>query len=138
LRSIPSNPSVGIAFPVENSIHKASARINAAAVSLQDLDGPGKGCPFAVTTLGKQRKNLEALVASGKTAVNGGKASAALPAAPATKPTSPASTKKAASPAATPVVHAAPATNSKVTVADIARLAADLSVKATQVWHSIG
>jgi hypothetical protein len=30
-----------------------------------------------------------------------------------------------------------PATNSKVTVADITRLAADLSVKATQVRHSI-
>jgi hypothetical protein len=41
-----------------NSIDNASARINAAAVSLQNLDGPGEGCPFAATTLGKQNKDL--------------------------------------------------------------------------------
>jgi hypothetical protein len=125
-----NSPSVGISFSVGISIADANAPINAATVSLQNFDGPGKVYSFAATTLGKQRKDLEALAASGKTAVDGSKAPAAPPAAPATKPASPASTKKAASPAVTPSVPATPATNGKVTAADIAHIAPDLGVKA--------
>jgi hypothetical protein len=85
--------------------------MNAAAVSLQHRNGPGKGCPFAATTLGKQGKDLETLAASGKTTINGGKVPAAPPAALTTKP-------------------ASATTNGKVTATDIARLAPDVGVKA--------
>jgi hypothetical protein len=46
------NPSVAMSFPTGSSKADQQARINAAAVTLQNLNGPGQGCPFASTTLG--------------------------------------------------------------------------------------
>jgi hypothetical protein len=54
------NPSVGISFPVGDSVADKQARITAAAITLQNLDGPGKGCPLVSTTLGVQSKALDA------------------------------------------------------------------------------
>ncbi|KAL0951892.1 hypothetical protein HGRIS_008549 [Hohenbuehelia grisea] len=55
-----NNPSVKISFPTDNSKESRLARINAASVSLQNLNGPGKGCPIVATTLQAQAKAIEA------------------------------------------------------------------------------
>ena len=47
-----NNPTVKVSFPTGDSKQDKSARINAAAITIQNLDGPGKGCPFASTKLG--------------------------------------------------------------------------------------
>jgi hypothetical protein len=51
-----NNPSVKISFPTGDSKQDKSARINAAAITLQNLNGAGKGCPFASTKLGALQK----------------------------------------------------------------------------------
>ncbi|KAI0292653.1 hypothetical protein B0F90DRAFT_1606854, partial [Multifurca ochricompacta] len=40
-----NNPSVSISFPEDGSKASQLARINAASVTLQNLNGSGKGCP---------------------------------------------------------------------------------------------
>ncbi|KAH7104657.1 hypothetical protein BKA62DRAFT_472175 [Auriculariales sp. MPI-PUGE-AT-0066] len=52
------NPSVALTFPVGDSVEEKLARINAAAITVQNLDGAGKGCPIAATTLGVQAQEL--------------------------------------------------------------------------------
>jgi hypothetical protein len=130
-----NNPSVKISFPTGNTIADAHGRINAAAVTLQNLDGPGKGCPFAATTLGAQSKALDALAASGVKTVSAGAATPAAPASPAKATTAKASaTAKAAS--AKPATSTAQASSSSSTkggvpsAAQIAQLAPDLGVTA--------
>ncbi|KIJ24448.1 hypothetical protein M422DRAFT_194663, partial [Sphaerobolus stellatus SS14] len=49
-RHVINNPTVGISFPTDNSTASQLARINAAAVTLQNLKGPGVGCPIVSTT----------------------------------------------------------------------------------------
>ncbi|KAG6879337.1 hypothetical protein C0992_003471 [Termitomyces sp. T32_za158] len=46
-----NNPSVQLTFPTDDSNASKAARINAALVTLQNLNGPGVGCPAASTTL---------------------------------------------------------------------------------------
>lgn len=53
-----NNPSVRVAFPTDNSNQSQSARITAALITLQNLNGPGKGCPAASTTLVARQKAL--------------------------------------------------------------------------------
>ncbi|KAI0267545.1 hypothetical protein BGY98DRAFT_1023908 [Russula aff. rugulosa BPL654] len=49
-----NNPSVSISFPEDNSTASQLARINAATDTLQNLNGPGKGCPVVSTTFQAQ------------------------------------------------------------------------------------
>ncbi|KAL1743676.1 hypothetical protein HDZ31DRAFT_64810 [Schizophyllum fasciatum] len=67
-----NNPSVAVTFPEDGSTESQVARIQAMLVTLQNLDGPGKGCPAASTTLLAQQKALQ----SGGAAASGGAAGA--------------------------------------------------------------
>jgi len=55
-----NNPSVPISFPTDDSKASKLARINAAAVTLQNLRGPGVGCPVVSTTLQAQAAAIQA------------------------------------------------------------------------------
>ena len=55
-----NNPGVSISFPTDNSKASKLARISAATVALQNLRGPGVGCPIVSTTLQAQAKAIEA------------------------------------------------------------------------------
>ena len=55
-----NNPSVKVAFPTDNSNQSQSTRINAALITPQNLNGPGKGCPAVSTTLLARQKALAA------------------------------------------------------------------------------
>ncbi|KAF8554516.1 hypothetical protein OG21DRAFT_1059005 [Imleria badia] len=54
------NPTVLLAFPTDNTTASQNARLNAAAVTIQNLNGPGKGCPMASTNLTAQSKAINA------------------------------------------------------------------------------
>jgi len=53
-----NNPSVQVSFPTGNSKAEQLDRVNAAVITLQNLNGVGKGCPAASTTLLAQQKAL--------------------------------------------------------------------------------
>ncbi|KAI9450226.1 hypothetical protein BJY52DRAFT_198943 [Lactarius psammicola] len=55
-----NNPSVGISFPEDDSKGSQLARINAASVTLQNLNGSGKGCPVVSTTFQAQAAAINA------------------------------------------------------------------------------
>lgn len=55
-----NNPTVAVSFPTDDSTQSQITRINAALVALQNLNGSGKGCPAASTTLLAQQKTLQA------------------------------------------------------------------------------
>jgi hypothetical protein len=46
-----NNPTVKITFPTGNSKQDQQGRITASIITLQNLNGPGKGCPGVSTTL---------------------------------------------------------------------------------------
>jgi hypothetical protein len=46
-----NNPSVAVTFPTDDSNASKAARNQASLVTLQNLNGPGVGCPAASTTL---------------------------------------------------------------------------------------
>ncbi|KAF8531980.1 hypothetical protein JB92DRAFT_3080796 [Gautieria morchelliformis] len=75
-----NNPSVSVSFPTDNSIPSQDARFNAFAVTLQNLNGPGKGCPIVSTTLQAQQKAID----------SGSAPPAPAPAAPSAPPPPPA------------------------------------------------
>jgi len=79
-----NNPSVKVSFPTDNSKASQLARIQTAIVTLQNLRGPGVGCPAASTTFLAQQK----AVAAGPD--TGSPAPAPAPASPAPAPESPA------------------------------------------------
>jgi len=54
-----NNPSVKISFPTDNSNQSKAARIIASLATLQNLNGPGKGCPAVSTTFSAQLKALQ-------------------------------------------------------------------------------
>ncbi|THH27651.1 hypothetical protein EUX98_g6531 [Antrodiella citrinella] len=54
-----NNPSVQVTFPIDNSVASQSARIEAAIIALQNLHGPGQGCPVVSTTLSAQQQALQ-------------------------------------------------------------------------------
>jgi len=49
-----NNPSIRVSFPTGNTKEAVVGRIQAAIVTLQNLNGPGKGCPAASTTFSAQ------------------------------------------------------------------------------------
>jgi len=53
-----NNPSVSLSFPEDNSTASQLARINAAIVTLQNLNGSGQGCPVVSTTFQAQADAL--------------------------------------------------------------------------------
>jgi hypothetical protein len=53
-----NNPSVPINFPLGDSREDQNARITASLITLQNLNGPGVGCPAASTTLLQQQQAL--------------------------------------------------------------------------------
>ncbi|KAF8158488.1 hypothetical protein B0H34DRAFT_789349 [Crassisporium funariophilum] len=55
-----NNPGIVVQFPADNSQASKLARINAALVTLQNLRGPGQGCPAAATTFVAQQKAIQA------------------------------------------------------------------------------
>ncbi|EIN12488.1 hypothetical protein PUNSTDRAFT_97244 [Punctularia strigosozonata HHB-11173 SS5] len=78
-----NNPSIAVSFPSDNSQASQLARINAALVTLQNLNGPGVGCPASSTTFVAQQQAIQ----SGAT---NQAAAAPAPAAPAPAPAAPA------------------------------------------------
>lgn len=54
-----NNPSVSVSFPTDNSNLSKVTRIQAVLTTLQNLRGPGVGCPAASTTLVAQLKALQ-------------------------------------------------------------------------------
>jgi len=88
-----NNPSVKVSFPTDNSKASQLARIQTAIVTLQNLRGPGVGCPAASTTFLAQQK----AVAAGPD--TGSPAPAPAPASPAPAPESPAPASPAPAPA---------------------------------------
>jgi len=89
------NPTVAVSFPTDDSPAAQIARISASLITLQNLNGPGQGCPAAATTLLAQQRAIQA----------GGQAPAPAPAAAAAPPPPPANA--AAAPAAVPADIAA-------------------------------
>jgi len=55
-----NNPGLPFSFPTDNSKASKLARINASLVTLQNLHGPGVGCPAVSTTLQAQAAAIEA------------------------------------------------------------------------------
>ena len=51
---VTTNPTVLVSFPQDNSKASQLARFNTASDTLQNLDGPGKGCPIVSTTFQAQ------------------------------------------------------------------------------------
>ena len=54
-----NNTAVPVTFPTGNDKASQSARINAAIVTLQNLRGPGVGCPAASTTFVAQLQAIQ-------------------------------------------------------------------------------
>ena len=54
-----NNPGVSVAFPTGNSKDEKLTRMQAALVTLQNLRGPGVGCPAASTTFLAQQKAIQ-------------------------------------------------------------------------------
>ncbi|KZT28758.1 hypothetical protein NEOLEDRAFT_1057778 [Neolentinus lepideus HHB14362 ss-1] len=96
-----NNPSVAVSFPTDGSQQSQSARIETALVTLQNLHGPGQGCPAASTTFVAQQN---AIAAGGNPSTVVAAASSIDAAALATAAAAPAST-----PAAAPAPAPAPA-----------------------------
>ncbi|KDQ62046.1 hypothetical protein JAAARDRAFT_189420 [Jaapia argillacea MUCL 33604] len=114
------NPSVGINFQTGSDSASLASRIQAGLVTLQNLNGPGQGCPAASTTLSAQL----ASALGGSTA---GVPSAVpdAPAAAASPPPAPAASPAPAPPAAPPAAPAAPA-DGTASAAQVAALAPPL------------
>jgi hypothetical protein len=75
-----NNPGIAVSFPLGTSKGEQLARMQTALVTLQNLNGPGKGCPAASTTFLAQQKAIQDFNA----------APAPAPAAPAPPPPPPA------------------------------------------------
>lgn len=54
-----NNPGISVSFPTDNSKASQLVRIQAALVTLQNLRGPGVGCPAASTTLLARQKAIQ-------------------------------------------------------------------------------
>ena len=115
------NPTVKVSFPLDNSKASLLARFNAASDTLQNLNGPGKGCPIVSTT-------FQAQVA----AINAGKSvpQPVVPPPPSSSSSSSSSPARSPSPTPTPVLAAAPppapSTSGTPTPAQIEALAPQL------------
>ena len=56
-----TNPSVGASFPTGNSKADQQARIVTLLSTLQNLNGPGVGCPAVATVYGQLQQKINAL-----------------------------------------------------------------------------
>ncbi|KAI0750330.1 hypothetical protein C8Q80DRAFT_1100475 [Daedaleopsis nitida] len=56
-----NNPSVAVSFPTGNSKGEQQARIGALLVTLQNLNGPGSGCPAVSTVYAQLQQQINAL-----------------------------------------------------------------------------
>lgn len=92
-----NNSVVAFNFPTDDSVASQEARITAASITLQNLFGPGVGCPVAATTFGAQAAALQ----------NGQTAPPATTAAPPATTAAPAPSTTAAAPPATSSVTSA-------------------------------
>jgi len=54
-----NNPSVSVSFPTDDSNASKAARIQASLITLQNLNGPGEGCPAASTTFSAQLQAVQ-------------------------------------------------------------------------------
>ncbi|KAI0060373.1 hypothetical protein BV25DRAFT_1871206 [Artomyces pyxidatus] len=55
-----NNPTVQLSYPLDNSTASQLTRINAASITLQNLNGPGVGCPIVSTTFSAQANAIQA------------------------------------------------------------------------------
>jgi hypothetical protein len=78
-----NNPSIAVSFPTDNSQASQLARIDAALVTLQNLNGPGVGCPASSTTFVAQQAAIQAGTAPPPSAAAPAPAAAATSAAAA-------------------------------------------------------
>jgi len=53
-----NNPTVRVTFPTGDSVQDKKARLTAGTIALQNLNGPGKGCPNVATTFAAQNAAL--------------------------------------------------------------------------------
>ncbi|KAI0642872.1 hypothetical protein C8Q79DRAFT_192664 [Trametes meyenii] len=56
-----NNPGVAVSFPTGGSKGEQQARIAALLVTLQNLHGPGVGCPAVSTVYGRLQQQINAL-----------------------------------------------------------------------------
>lgn len=54
-----NNPSISVTFPTDDSKDSQLSRLQSAIVTLQNLHGPGIGCPAASTTFLAQQKAIQ-------------------------------------------------------------------------------
>jgi len=54
-----NNPSIAVTFPTGQDNASKAARLQAATITLQNLNGPGQGCPASSTTFVAQSKALQ-------------------------------------------------------------------------------
>jgi hypothetical protein len=102
-----NNPSVAVTFPTDDSTASQLARLTASTITLQNLNGPGQGCPASSTTFGAQAKAIQ---------------SGQAPPAPAAAPNAAA----APNPAAAPAPAAAPSPAAADSGSSVAALAPNL------------
>ncbi|KZT53202.1 hypothetical protein CALCODRAFT_520198 [Calocera cornea HHB12733] len=85
-----NNPSVTLSFPSGDTAGEQLARLQAMIDTMQNLNGPGQGCPIAATNWGAIQKQLTSVPASSTPAVAAppppAASSAPPPAAPAAPP----------------------------------------------------
>jgi hypothetical protein len=89
------SPTVTLSFPTGNSVADKKARITASTITLQNLNGPGQGCPNVSTTLAAQSKALDQcgeFVCGGDNNGNQGSSSATPAPTPTVAATGPSST----------------------------------------------
>jgi len=92
-----NNTGVAITFPTDDSVASQLTRLNAAAVTLQNLRGVGVGCPVSSTTFSAQQQALEDGTAPPATAAPPPASSSAAPPPPSSPAAPPASTVSSAS-----------------------------------------
>lgn len=88
-----NNSGIAVSFPSDGAQASQLARINAALVTLQNLNGPGVGCPASSTTFVAQQAAIQAGTA---------------PPAPAAAPATPVAAAPASPPAAAPAPPPSP------------------------------
>lgn len=122
---VTTNPTVKVSFPTDDSTASQLARLNAAAVTLQNLEGPGVGCPISSTTFSAQGKAISA-----GTSTNGNSSAAMPTAASATPAGFGVSTSSSATSAAVPTSITSNNSSASPTDEQIATLAPPLGLQA--------
>eukprot|EP00918_Siedleckia_nematoides_P067972 GHVU01147913.1.p1 GENE.GHVU01147913.1~~GHVU01147913.1.p1 ORF type:complete len:210 (+),score=38.71 GHVU01147913.1:247-876(+) len=90
LDTLLTTPALQFSFPSDNSQASQLARIDAALVTLQNLNGPGVGCPASSTTFVAQQAAIQAGTTAPAAAASPAAAAASSPAAAASPSAAPA------------------------------------------------